>query len=109
MNPPPSQWKTQLYPAAAMLTGLALTQAIATIQIYLSNRSLYHTLTAIHGARHLTVPNQQIMGWLQELTTSVFLILGRWMKPGGASLASAILCFSTNLLILMPLWRTNHL
>ena len=71
MNPPPSKWRTQLYPAAAMLTGLTLAQTIATIQVYLSNRSLYHTLTAIHRAEYLTVPNQQIMGRLQELTTAL--------------------------------------
>ncbi len=71
MNLPPFQWRTQLYPAAAMLTGLAAAQTIATIQVYLSNRSLYRTLTAIHGAGYLTVPNQQTMGRLQELTTAL--------------------------------------
>ena len=71
MNPPPSKWRTQLYPAAAMLSGLALAQTIATIQVYLSNRSLYHTLTVIHGAGYLTVLNQQAMDRLQELTTAL--------------------------------------
>jgi hypothetical protein len=71
MNPPPSKWRTQLYPAAAMLTGLALAQTIATIQVYLSNRSLYHTLTAIHETGYLTVPNQLTMGRLQELPNAL--------------------------------------
>ncbi len=71
MNPPPFKWRTQLYPAAAILTGLALAQTIATIQVYLSNRSLYHTLTAIHGAGYLTFPNQQTMGRLQEPATAL--------------------------------------
>ena len=71
MNPPPFKWRTQLYPAAAILTGLALAQTIATIQVYLSNRSLYHTLTAIHKAGYPTVPSQPTMGRLQELTTAL--------------------------------------
>lgn len=71
MNPPSLKWRTQLYPATAILTGLALAQTIATIQVYLSNRSLYHALTAIHGAGYLTFPNQQTMGRLQELTTAL--------------------------------------
>ena len=71
MNPPPFKWRTQLYPAAAILTGLAPAQTIATIQVYLSNHSLYHTLTAVHKAGYLTVPNQQTMGRLQELTTAL--------------------------------------
>jgi len=71
MNPPSSKWRTQLYPAKAMLPGLVLTQIIATFQVYFSNRSLYHTITAIHGAGYLTVPNQQTMGRLQELTTAL--------------------------------------
>jgi hypothetical protein len=71
MNPSPFKWRTQLYPAAAMLTGLAPAQTIATIQVYLSNRSLYHALTTIHGTEYLTGPNQQVMGRLQELTTAL--------------------------------------
>ena len=71
MNPSPFKWITQLYPAAAMLTGLVLTQIIATFQVYFSNRSLYHTLTAIHGTGYLTLPNQQTFGRLQELATAL--------------------------------------
>ena len=71
MNPSPLKWRTQLYPAAAILTGLALAQTVATIQVYLSNHSLYHTLTAVHKAGYLTVPNQPTMGRLQELTTAL--------------------------------------
>ena len=71
MNPPSSKWRTLCYPAAAILTGLALAQTIATIQVYLSNRSLYHTLTAIHKAGYPTVPSQPTMGRLQELTTAL--------------------------------------
>ena len=54
------------YPAAALLAGLLAAQAIATLQVYLSNIVLYRTLTAINEAGYLAVPNQQIMDHLQE-------------------------------------------
>jgi len=43
------------------------------------------------------------------LYSLVFLMLGRWIEPGIASLASAGICFSAGLLMLMPLWQTNSL
>jgi hypothetical protein len=65
------EWKTQHYPAPAIFIGLLVAQLIATLQIYCSNRSLYHTLKTIHQAGYLTVPNQITMGHLQELTTAL--------------------------------------
>lgn len=71
MNSIPSKWRTPFYPAAAILMGLTPAQTIATIQVYFSNRSLYHTIITIHGTGYLTVLNQQTMGRLQELTTAL--------------------------------------
>ena len=41
------------------------------------------------------------------LYSLLFLMLSRWIKPGIASLASASLCFSAGLLMLIPLWQIN--
>ncbi|MFO7599024.1 MAG: HEAT repeat domain-containing protein [Candidatus Desulfacyla sp.] len=60
------------YPAAAVLAGLAAAQIIATLQVYLSNRSLYHTLAVIKDAGYLIVPNPQIMGRLHEPAPAVY-------------------------------------
>ena len=54
-----------------MLTDLAVARIIATVQVYLSNQTLYNTLTAIHGTGAPTVPNQRTMGRLQEPTTAL--------------------------------------
>ena len=50
----------------ALLAGLFTAQVIATLQVYISNKVLYRTLTAINDAGYLAVPNQQIMDRLQE-------------------------------------------
>jgi hypothetical protein len=65
------QWKTQHYPASAIFMGLSVAQLIATLQVYFSNRSLYHTLETIHEAGYPTVPNQLTIGHLQELNTAL--------------------------------------
>lgn len=72
MNPIRFKWKTQRYPAIAILAGLAASQVIATFQVFFSNQTLYHTLTAMGAGGYLTVPNHQTMGRLQELSTAVY-------------------------------------
>ena len=60
------------YPAAVLLAGLLAAQIIATLQVYLSDRALYHTLAVIKDAGYLIVPNEQIMGLLNELAPAVY-------------------------------------
>jgi hypothetical protein len=57
------------YPHAAgvLLLGMVVAQALATIQVYLSNVRLYRTLFAIGAAGYIPVPNQEIMRGLQHL------------------------------------------
>ena len=55
----------------AILAGLLTAQIIATLQVYVSNRSFYFTLKTIGEAGYLTVPNQQTISRLQELTTAL--------------------------------------
>jgi len=50
-----------------LLLGLLTSQIIATIQVYLSNAGLYHSLINIRNAGYLTLPNQRIMQGLLEL------------------------------------------
>ena len=69
---PPFRWRTACYPAAALLAGLLAAQIIATFQVYLSNRSLYDSLAVITQAGYLPVPNQRIMGSLQEPGPAVY-------------------------------------
>jgi len=60
------------YPAAALLAGLLAAQIIATLQVYLSDRALYHTLAVIKDAGYLIVPNEQIIGRLNGLAPAVY-------------------------------------
>jgi HEAT repeats len=71
MNPIRFKWKTQCYPATSILAGLVTSQVIATFQVFLANRSLYDTLTAMDAAGYLTVPNHNTMCRLQEVTTAI--------------------------------------
>ena len=54
------------YPAKALLLGLLVAQAIAAIQVYLSNLDLYRSLAVIKAAGYLTIPNQHTMSSLQD-------------------------------------------
>lgn len=71
MHSSPFHWRTHCYPAPAILAGLLTAQIIATLQVYISNRSLYLTLKAICEAGYLTVPNQQTIAQLQKLSTAL--------------------------------------
>jgi hypothetical protein len=55
-----------LYPFSVLLLGLILAQVLATVQVYLSNASLYDSLTAIRDAGYLAMPNSQIMQQLHQ-------------------------------------------
>jgi len=61
-----------LYVAKVLLLGMLTAQIIATIQVYLSNAGLYHSLISISNAGYLTIPNQMIMKGLLELSTAFF-------------------------------------
>lgn len=93
MNEIPFKWKTPLYPVMAILSGLVVSQIFATFQVFLANRALYHTLTTINAAGYVTIPNRQIMGRLQDMTTAVcggfFLTLSVGAGISVATLAAA--------------------
>ena len=54
-----------LYPFAALLLGMIMTQVLATVHVYLSNTGLYSGLMAIKDAGYLTIPNQNVMHGLK--------------------------------------------
>ncbi len=58
------------HPVAPILLGLLIAQVLATIQVYLSNLSLYAMLVTIKAAGYLPVPNQQVAASLQKITTA---------------------------------------
>jgi len=77
----------------ALLAGLVAAQIIATLQVYLSNRSLYQTLAVIKDAGYLIVPNEQFMGLFHEPAPAVYGGLFFTLSAGAGisllSLASA--------------------
>jgi hypothetical protein len=60
------------HPAGALLLGLTIAQAIATFQVYLSNRRLYAAVTAIKNAGYLAVPNQWVFPRLLEFAPAFY-------------------------------------
>ncbi len=60
------------YFARAILLGLFTTQIIATLQVYLSNIRLYHTLATITEAGYLPIPNQRVMPTLNEFGSAFY-------------------------------------
>jgi hypothetical protein len=56
----------------ALLLGLAIAQAIATLQVYFSDKALYQTLTAIAKAGYLVVPNGHTMPRLLDFSSAFF-------------------------------------
>ncbi len=62
--------KTNCYPAAAILTGLVPAQIISTVWVYLSNRSLYRLLTAVHGNGYPIIFDHRAMDRLHEPATA---------------------------------------
>jgi len=69
---PSSRWRTIYYPATSLLAGLFAAQGLSTLQVYLSNKVLYRTLTVVHNAGYLAVPNPQVMDRLQELGPALY-------------------------------------
>jgi hypothetical protein len=51
----------RIYLFPALLPGLIAAQAVATIQVYLSNSELHRTLETIKGFGYLPVPNELVM------------------------------------------------
>jgi hypothetical protein len=56
----------------SLLSGLAAAQALATLQVYLSNAELYRKLVSIKAAGYMVMPNQQVMNGLRELGPAFF-------------------------------------
>ena len=66
MNKP--RFLSTTHPVVILFLGLIIAQVIATIQVYLSNLSLYNTLTTVTSAGYLAIPNKQAMGSLREFS-----------------------------------------
>jgi len=62
----------QLYASPPLLAGLIVAQAVATVQVYLSNTGLYRTLEMIQGSGYLPVPNALVMPRLQQIGPAFF-------------------------------------
>jgi len=58
--------------ARALFFGMLAAQAIATIQVYLSNVSLHNKITAIKDAGYLVIPNQHILNVLSDFGPAFF-------------------------------------
>ena len=58
--------------ARALFLGMLAAQAIAAIQVYLSNVSLHNNITAIKDAGYLAVPNQHILNILPDFGPAFF-------------------------------------
>jgi hypothetical protein len=60
------------HPVGILLIGLLMAQILATIQVYLSNLELYATVSTVNAAGYLAIPNQQVMGGLQNFAPAFF-------------------------------------
>jgi len=63
------------YLAKAILLGLFTTQILAALHVYLSDVSLYRTVTTITEAGYFPIPNQQVMHTLKDFGPAFF---GGW-------------------------------
>jgi hypothetical protein len=54
------------HPAGILLVGLVLAQVLATVQVYLSNIDLYHSVSALDDAGYLAIPNMMVSNSLQN-------------------------------------------
>ncbi len=57
---------------AFLFIGLLIAQILATFQVYLSNLDLYATVSAVNAAGYLAIPNQKVMGSLQNFAPAFF-------------------------------------
>jgi len=53
--------RRRVFPAVELLAGMGLAQAIATVQVYASNRELWERMAAVAAAGFLPVPNEHAM------------------------------------------------
>ena len=60
------------YVAKAVFTGLCISQILATWQVYLSNKHLFHTVMAIEQAGYLTIPNALVTPTLRTFGHAFF-------------------------------------
>jgi len=60
------------YTTRALFLGMLAAQAIATIQVYLSNVSLHNKMTSIKDAGYLVIPNQHILNVLPDFGPAFF-------------------------------------
>jgi hypothetical protein len=81
------------YAVKALFLGLAISQLLGTLQVYLSNLNLYDTLVVLRDSGYLVVPNQKIMVSLREFGPAWFGGLSFALTAGAGiallSLASA--------------------
>jgi hypothetical protein len=59
------------FPAAELLIGMGLAQAIATLQVYASNRRLFNQMAAVAAAGFLPVPNPEVIPGLLSPGTAM--------------------------------------
>jgi hypothetical protein len=62
--------RRRAFPAAELLAGMGLAQAIATFQVYASNRELWDRMAAVAAAGFLPVPNEHAMPALLRWETA---------------------------------------
>jgi len=60
-----SEMNRYLYACKTVLAGLFTTQIIATVQVYLSNKSLHRSMQLVQEAGYLPVPNEHVWVALQ--------------------------------------------
>ncbi len=54
-------WKRLVFPAAILLFGLAVSQAVFTALVYISNHMLHAELAGMKAAGYLVIPNELVM------------------------------------------------
>ncbi len=93
-----------------LLPGLIAAQIISTIQVYLSNSRLFHSIEAVKNAGFLTVPNGLVAGSLLELKTALagglFFTLSTGALLSLAGLISALIWvrfYKRKKLLVLPL------
>jgi hypothetical protein len=81
-----------------LLPGLIIAQAIATIQVYLSNNELYRKLEIIRECGYLPVPNEQMMPYLKQISSAFWGGLFFTLSLGaGLSLVSLVAAWAWDL------------
>ncbi|MCF8025642.1 MAG: HEAT repeat domain-containing protein [Desulfobacteraceae bacterium] len=80
--------KRLVFAAAVLAGGLALSQALFTILVYVSNIKLYAELSALKAAGYLVIPNDRIIQYLDQLLPAFYGALFFTVTAGaGLSLA----------------------